>query len=210
MYAERIKSQGGEITPTMRFAMEVLIPSFSVCALLGITTYITTDAIAVITTNGSEADDVGIYFLYGFASANFVVDLISTMMFYIRRNEVFFDISKSGEVEQVDDVNSNNIDDEAGLKANDMSTKSHNTSTKSTKSVKNLNMISAFTHVGGDTLRTIAVFIAAVVADTTSVAGSVCDAWAAVIVSITIFGCVVPLSYEIYQKWKDFYAEDEE
>jgi len=210
MYAERIKSRGGEITPTMRFAMEILIPSFSVCALLGVTIYITTDAIEVIKSNGAD-DDVNVYFLYGFASANMIVDLISTLMFYIRRNEVFLDPSPLlADVDISYSIAPKDDDDEAGLKASEMSTKSYNTSMKSTKSVKNLNMISAFTHVGGDTMRTIAVFIAAVVADTTSVAGSVCDAWAAVIVSITIFGCVVPLSYEIYQKWKDFYAEDEE
>lgn len=61
----------------------------------------------------------------------------------------------------------------------------------------NLNMASAFTHVGGDTLRTAAIFFAAVVTSLTSIPGSKCDAWADVIVTITIVVLVIPLLKEI-------------
>ena len=45
-------------------------------------------------------------------------------------------------------------------------------------SPKNLNMISAFTHVGGDTLRTLSVFVAAAIATFSGTPGYLCDAWA--------------------------------
>ena len=80
MYAERVKSQGKELSKRETFILEVGIPTFSVCALLGITGYITSDAVSVI-MDGGEDDDVNIAFLYGFASANMVVDFVSTFMF---------------------------------------------------------------------------------------------------------------------------------
>lgn len=51
---------------------------------------------------------------------------------------------------------------------------------------KNLNMMSAFTHILGDTLRTIAIFLAALISSLTSIDGDICDAWAALLVAITI------------------------
>ena len=63
----------------------------------------------------------------------------------------------------------------------------------------NLNMYAALTHVGGDTLRTISVFVAAVVATATNIPNNVCDAWAAIIVTVTIIMVVCPLIYHIYQ-----------
>lgn len=179
MYAERLKA-GDELSVRTKFILEIGVPSFSVMALLGVTGYISSDAIEVIYSNGSE-DDVNIYFLFGFAAANFFVDIVSSYMFYVRRHEIFLDQALMDE----------------------------NTSmTTSTKSNKNLNMISAFTHVGGDTMRTFAVFFAALISSVTSASGSICDAWAAVVVSGTIILCVLPLIKEIYIKFQDFVATD--
>jgi Co/Zn/Cd efflux system component len=50
----------------------------------------------------------------------------------------------------------------------------------------NVNMASAFTHVGADTLRTSSVFVAAAIAALTNVPGEICDAWASIVVTITI------------------------
>ena len=62
---------------------------------------------------------------------------------------------------------------------------------------KNLNMMSAFTHVGGDTLRTSSVFVAAIIATAGGASGELCDAWAANVVTVTIIGMVIPLLQEI-------------
>jgi Co/Zn/Cd efflux system component len=60
-------------------------------------------------------------------------------------------------------------------------------------------MMSALTHVGGDTMRTASVFIAAVIATASNASSSLCDAWAAVVVSFTICCAVIPLINEIYK-----------
>ena len=173
MYAERVKSKGRGIDERTRFMLEVYIPTFSVSALLGVTGYITAEAIAVIQAGG-EDDDVDVAFLYAFATANFVVDAASSYMFYMRGKDILLarTFSFSVDANDPDPVHK--------------------------QGAANLNMMSALTHVGGDTMRTISVFIAAVVATTTSVKGSLCDAWAAVAVSFTICCAVIPLIFEIY------------
>ena len=88
MYAERIKNQGRTMDRSTRLMLEVYIPTFSVCALLGVTGWITTDAIAVIQGNGDD-DDVDVVFLYAFAVSNFVVDGISSWLFYVRGKDIF-------------------------------------------------------------------------------------------------------------------------
>ena len=187
MYAEWFKSKGQELPLRTKIILEVGIPSFSICALLGVTAYITSDAVEVIKSNGAE-DDVNVDFLYGFASANFVIDVVSTFLFYVRRKDVFL-LSKSGK-----NISENDAEISLGSELIDPG------GDMAPSSEKNLNMISAFTHVGADTLRTCAVFIAAVVSDATSTSGSLCDAWAAIVVSISIVFCVMPLGKEIYHK----------
>lgn len=56
-----------------------------------------------------------------------------------------------------------------------------------------MNMCSAYTHVFADTLRSLAVILAGLISETTSVRGDDADAWAAVVVSVIIFVTVVPL-----------------
>mmetsp|Transcript_7162 Transcript_7162/g.12993 ORF Transcript_7162/g.12993 Transcript_7162/m.12993 type:complete len:385 (-) Transcript_7162:198-1352(-) len=66
----------------------------------------------------------------------------------------------------------------------------------------NLNMCSAYTHVFADTLRSIAVIIATIIARTVdSVTPEVADATAAVIVSLIIFLSLVPLFRGLINTW---------
>eukprot|EP01036_Dinobryon_divergens_P025534 gene25534-34091_t len=202
MYAEWLKSKGEKLSSRTKIILEVGIPCFSICALLGVTAYITSDAVEVIKSNGAD-DDLDVYFLYGFASANFIVDVISAYLFYVRRKVVFLYIPLLTDQERSSSSSIDEKDPEAegsNILGSNLLAMKRIPSPDEKPQEKNLNMISAFTHVGGDTLRTCAVFIAAVVSDTTSVSGSVCDAWAAVIVSITIIICVIPLTKEIYHK----------
>jgi Co/Zn/Cd efflux system component len=175
MYAEVQKKRGNKITESTRFMLEVYIPSFSVCALIGVTGWITSDAIQVIISNERD-DDVGIAFLYGFACANFLVDGISSGLFYLKRKDVLISepiIPSSKRSSTLE------IEEDKKHKAN-------------------LNMISALTHVGGDTMRTLSVFFAAVIS-TVGQPSNLCDAWAAIVVSFTICIAVIPLVKEIYK-----------
>mmetsp|Transcript_29200 Transcript_29200/g.62092 ORF Transcript_29200/g.62092 Transcript_29200/m.62092 type:complete len:367 (-) Transcript_29200:183-1283(-) len=68
----------------------------------------------------------------------------------------------------------------------------------------NLNMCSAYTHVFADTLRSIAVIIASVIAQTVeSVTPEVADATAAVIVSFIILVSVLPLARGLFHTWRE-------
>jgi Co/Zn/Cd efflux system component len=69
---------------------------------------------------------------------------------------------------------------------------------------RNLNMVSAFFHIGGDTLRTVSIFIAAIISSLTKFPSELCDAWAAVVVSATIIFLAVPMSVEIYNHAKKY------
>ena len=189
MVAERIKSKNeGDISPKTQLILEVAIPSFSVIALIGVTIYVTIGAISDIITK-PEDDEVDIFMLWLFSSLNAVVDVISAYMFYAKGKEVFYEQFESSSDSGLDYVDStHNLNTPVNTIGDDQGT---------VTTGKNLNMISAFTHVGGDTLRTISVFIAACIATWTGIPGYLCDAWAAVVVSVTIVLMVVPLCIEI-------------
>lgn len=185
MYAEWKKSKDGQLDKGTKRILEVFIPSFSVLALLAVTGYITADAINII-QNGDDGDEVNVYFLFAFASANFLVDLVSSFMFYRRGKEVLISSPISHDRRSVECFHNY-----------DFSSDHSRTPSNVPSAAPNLNMISALTHVGSDTLRTISVFVAAVI----SVAGkqdpSLCDAWAAIAVTVTIILAVIPLINEI-------------
>jgi len=191
----KVKSGGAPLSERTRLILEVAIPTFSVCALLGVTTYVTVGAVQDIITPPVGGDDVNINIMYGFASVNALVDVISAYMFYHKGRDVFFATeqlpSQFGEGPHISHVSVKHDDDNrepfelaAGPDRE-----------------KNLNMISAFTHVGGDTLRTASIFIAAIVATVTDTPDYLCDAWAAAIVTITIVVMVIPLIHEICQAY---------
>jgi Co/Zn/Cd efflux system component len=72
----------------------------------------------------------------------------------------------------------------------------------------NLNMLSAFSHILGDTFRTISTFVAAMVSSITGIDGDICDAWAAIIVSITIVLLCLLLLSEIKDAAMEIWEED--
>lgn len=170
MYAEKLKQQGRALDERTRLILEVYIPGFSVTCLLAVTGWITSDAVTVI-MNGGDDEEVDVAFLYGFAVGNFVVDVISSYLFYMRGEDVLLSRTYG--------YSADGDDPDSAAK------------------VANLNMISALTHVGGDTMRTLSVFFAAVIATATTIKSSLLDAWAAIIVTITIVIAVIPLIKEI-------------
>lgn len=73
---------------------------------------------------------------------------------------------------------------------------------------KNLNMMSAFTHIMGDTLRTVAMFVAACVATITGIDGDLCDATAALVVTFTIVVLCTSLVLDILGAASDIWYEE--
>jgi Co/Zn/Cd efflux system component len=194
MIAERIKSGGGVITPRVQMILEVYVPSTSVAMLIGVTIYVTVGAVNDIITP-PEDDTVDIFMLWLFSSLNAVVDIVSGYMFFAKGRGVLYETINDGD--DMDDEDKYHIlegDDEEVLQ-------------KRPEEHKNLNMISALTHVGGDTLRTLSVFIAAAIATASNTPGYLCDAWAAVFVSLTIVITIMPLLSEIFRAYKRISAK---
>ena len=70
---------------------------------------------------------------------------------------------------------------------------------------KNLNMISASTHVVGDTLRTLSVIFAAITSSLTGIHVDKVDAWAAIVVAFTMLFVIFPLVKDIIHCGLDIY-----
>lgn len=258
MYAEWIKNKHGFLDGRTRFILEVYIPSFSVLALLAVTAYIMSDAVNVIRNKGhDDGSEVSVVYLFAFSTGNFLVDVFSSLMFYLRGVDGFKNYTHVKILEEdamttdseraplrhysLDDrterlivgsedvlnnyygtqtLTTNNINNPTSTSTAHNSNNSKPEATDKQKEETalpapaslvedfshtvrkirhNLNMLSAFTHVGSDTLRTLSVFVAAMIATFTGVSGNLCDAWAAVVVSLTICGAVMPLCSEIYK-----------
>lgn len=215
MYAERVKakSKDGVIDPTTKFIIEVIVPFVSLSALIGVSIYITDEAIGIIKSNGEDDDGggVNVAFLFGFAGANMVVDVISLWMFLKRGDNIFQDPNDISYIRRrstsisrdklARTASRDNTPALPGVYQHSVDIATGRGGLENGK--KNLNMISAFTHVGCDTMRTLSVFVAAIIASTTNVTGTLCDAYAALVVSVTIFLGILPLIWELFKAFKE-------
>lgn len=224
LYAEGTKGNADSRSIVNRVMNEIGIPSFSVICLLAVTIYITVDAIQVL-QNPPDVNDVPVSYLYGFSLLNLVIDCICGAYFYSRGKEVFFEpiiplhlisleVSLDSEEEERE---FGHLDEDL-----DLTLKSNNDPYSSDNSrnsyggannyseggqKKNLNMLSAFTHIGGDTVRTISVIGAACISSIFEIDADVCDAWAAVVVAVTIVLITLPLIIDIVEAVKNISAE---
>ena len=170
----------------MRFLLEILIPTISLCCLLVVTGYVTSEAINVIRRPTEKHEAVNIFFLYGFSFVNIFVDALSSYMFFRNGEEdVFLSYKTQRRISSY-----NSLNEEKELESGTVSTEVRKA---------NLNMISAFTHLTGDSMRTSSVIVAALISTIAKIPSDLCDAYAAIIVTITITFIVVPLMREIYK-----------
>lgn len=205
-YAEVIKDRYLVQSYCTKLTVKVAIPAAAVLTLLAVTLDMFTDAVIVL-MSPPETDNVKVSFMYFFSILNFFVDAICVALFYIRGGEVFLekqveafpeislDTSEHEKEEfgHLDDVFDNDI----------FSNRKFNGANGGGQPpVRNLNMISAFTHVGGDTLRTVSVLIAAMISTIGGINADVCDAWAAIAVSVTIIALLTPLMGNIFKEFK--------
>ena len=172
------------------------MPLFSVTALLSCTFFVSIEAIMLLLGKFKESS-VDVRIMYGFAALNFVVDVICSVLFQLRSKSAIYD-SVSQESVHGDQ---NELHDGSKIDNTDSSV------LELRHKKKNLNMLSAFFHVGGDTLRTIAIFSAALVSTITGANPDLCDAWAALAVSVTIVGLAVPMTWEIFKHAASFASD---
>ena len=125
-----------------RLFHEVYVPTFSCLALISVTVFIMIVASIEISSGGDDSADANV--MFAFASVNAVIDITCITMFYFRKDDIVHNKFPSFSAEPVERSNT----------------------PMSLHSV-NINMFSAFTHIGSDTLRTLAVFGAAIVSSST-------------------------------------------
>ena len=172
----------------MRFVLEVLIPSISLCCLLIVTGYVTSEAIDVIRRPSMKHESVNIFFLYGFSFVNILVDALSSYMFFRNGEEdVFLSYKTQRRISSYNSL------------TEEMDVENGNGTLPTEVRKANLNMISAFTHLTGDSMRTSSVIVAALISTIAKIPSDICDAYAAIVVTITITFIVVPLMREIYK-----------
>lgn len=205
LYAEYVK--GSELSPMKKVLSQIAIPVFSLFCLLAVTIWVAIDA--YLRLRRSKEVAVALNLMYIFATINFCVDVCCIVLFFYRRN-VFFEKSNHTRLPFSDDDWSVHEDSESAVCMTDIH------AVENTKLVRdngtdipcemdhasdepNLNMMSAITHVGGDTLRTVAVLAAAVVSSLFDIDPQITDAWAGIAVSITIVIAVTPLVYSVKQ-----------
>jgi len=171
--------------------LEIGIPLVSITCLFTVTLYVTYSAVLLLLLKKHDDEtNVNVYYLYGFAGANFFIDIFGAILFCYQKGDNSEDNSE--------------LSPSLLQNSSDTSSQSENGSTdsevpiKSSLPTRNLNMKSAYAHVVGDTLRTLSLFMAAIMSDLFGIRGNVTDAWAAIIVSITIFILVIHMLIELY------------
>jgi cation diffusion facilitator family transporter len=259
-YVEWYKARNGRVTFGSRIFTEIIVPALSVLSLLGVTVYITVDAVAVVKTP-SISNTVNVNYLYAYSIANLIVDIICNFLFFVKGENAF--LEESVEIPKLSLDTSIDIDDEVefGRLEDDQlmcdnhnslalrraeansgcslvyrffrfyccgfctsachwpSMSAHDASHQSDHSQQhhpghsyvhksNLNMLSAFSHVLGDTFRTVSTLLAAIVSTASGINGEICDAWAAIAVSITIVLFCALLLWEIKEAALDIWEED--
>lgn len=93
-----------------------------------------------------------------------------------------------------------------GVECSHINTTQSNAALPITQSRKNFNMISAFSHIGGDSLRTVSVIIAATISVCTGIDGDIMDAVAAIFVSVVIIVAIFPLLISLYYEARNDYS----
>lgn len=95
MYAERVKQRGKTLTREEKLLLRAGIPLLSVISLVGVTVWISVDAVDVLLDPAASSGHVDIFVMYGFAAANFVIDVISVMLFVANKDRAMYDQSRS-------------------------------------------------------------------------------------------------------------------
>jgi len=215
MFAEtmQLDSKGGggggegELSAYTRFKLEVVVPTISCLALLASGSWIAWSAYEVLVPpEGAPADaeepEVNIATLYAFSSVNFCVDILSVWMFY-RKGKSAFEYDQPAVDEEAAAAAAHAGAAEGGEEGEGGGAAIADVpaDTDPEAKPKNVNMMSAFLHVGADSIRTFAVFSAAAVA-TSGQDGAKCDAWAAEVCTLTVLFMIIPVVKEIRKSAK--------
>lgn len=217
MLAERAKDRDSVNSVKAKLFTEIFIPLFAIMTLIGVTSYFCIEAIKVLYDKERITDTVNIVYLYIFSGINIIVDILCITMFFLRRKDIFIEkkVNLLPQLSLDDSIHSQNSefgqlhdedteDEFYGIAHDNTPTVNDkinrlNNDILIIKDKKNLNMVSAFAHIGGDSLRTVSVLIAAGVSTWTGASIDICDAWGAIAVSALVLLIMVPLIFDLYR-----------
>lgn len=200
--AERRKDSSDQIT---RLKLEIIPPCISIVTLIAVTIMIMKDAIITLLGRVPEnkADEPNVDLMFLFSALNLVLDFVNMGCFARAKHAMGFNTLQI----EMEEMSALEVDE--GVGDDEMLSLSENTLSAeiemkeknnvdsddmSDDQSANLNMCSAYTHVFADTLRSIAVLIAAgIAAVVEGVDGEMTDAVAAIIVSLIIILSTIPL-----------------
>jgi Co/Zn/Cd efflux system component len=189
-----------------RLYLELVPPLISVCTLIVVTVLATRDAYDSLRQDGAEGeDDVDVNIMIIFSGLNLLLDVVNVFCF-ARAHQTFglSDFKRESITSSVRQNPVGAVELESLLTDGDQNNHRVKPSSSFEDSeggvLMNLNMCSAWTHVCADTLRSVAVLIAATVSYFFGdfLPGAVADSMAAIVVSIIILISLIPLLRGLY------------
>lgn len=186
--------------------LELVPPLMSVSILVIVTIFVLRKSIhtLILDTHRNESEQTrpNLELMMAFSTANLFLDVFNVTCFARAKHLMGYNTKEKSNKEQkygelTDDYlfsGLNDDNDDSGTVPEEIEEDER----------VNLNMCSAYTHVFADTLRSIAVIIASIAAETSKiVTPEVADATAAVIVSAIILLSLVPLFSGLIRTWRE-------
>jgi Co/Zn/Cd efflux system component len=188
--------------------LELVPPLMSVSILVIVTIFVLRKSIhtLILDTHRNESEQArpNLELMMTFSTANLLLDVFNVTCFARAKHLMGYNTTEKSDNQQQygevtdDDLFSGLNDD------NDESGTGTDPEEVEEDERVNLNMCSAYTHVFADTLRSIAVIIASIIAEVSKVVTpEVADATAAVIVSAIILLSLVPLFSGLIRTWRE-------
>jgi Co/Zn/Cd efflux system component len=188
--------------------LELVPPLMSVSILVIVTIFVLRKSIhtLILDTHRNESEQArpNLELMMTFSTANLLLDVFNVTCFARAKHLMGYNTTEKSDNQQQygevtdDDLFSGLNDD------NDESGTGTDPEEVEEDERVNLNMCSAYTHVFADTLRSIAVIIASIIAEVSEVVTpEVADATAAVIVSAIILLSLVPLFSGLIRTWRE-------
>ena len=221
------------ITPRIRrrtqrkrvLELEIVPPILSVSILVVVTTIVTQSAVSVLLSPPSEASEAtgqpNLIVMVVFSASNLCLDMLNVFCFSKSNENMGGDGGAAATVNETQQIMSN----PSGYDRVHQDHKQHDAATNDDclychqadddegeerhdeDNHANLNMCSAFTHVFADTVRSIAVIIAAAIAMISpAVDGITADAVAAVVVAVLILLSLIPLLHGLRKSASELQA----
>mmetsp|Transcript_24173 Transcript_24173/g.37906 ORF Transcript_24173/g.37906 Transcript_24173/m.37906 type:complete len:359 (-) Transcript_24173:67-1143(-) len=185
--------------------LELVPPLMSVFILIILTLIVLHNSIQTLILDAhrdeSEQTEPNLEIMVAFSSVNLVVDLFNVTCFARAKHLMGYNTTEQSDTEQEYGEVS---DDELSAGLNDDCIESGTDPEETDEGKVNLNMCSAYTHVFADTIRSITVIVASLIAEVSErVTPEEADAAAAVIVSAIILLSLVPLFSGLIRTWRE-------